>query len=81
MVLSFEKIFKMMFLIVREGNDVTGTYNYVNPAGALVTVNYEAGVNGFSQTRDVKQGAVQMRFVLCLLITNLTFMTHSDFVT
>merc|ERR1712012_1311395 len=45
----------------REGNDVTGTYNYVNPAGALVTVNYEAGVNGFSQTRDVEQGAVQMR--------------------
>merc|ERR1712079_845123 len=43
------------------GNDVTGTYNYVNPAGALVTVNYEVGVNGFSQTRDVKQGAVQMR--------------------
>merc|ERR1719333_809442 len=45
----------------REGNDVTGTYNYVNPAGALVTVNYEAGVDGFSQTRDVEQGAVQMR--------------------
>jgi len=40
---------------------VTGTYNYVNPAGALVTVNYEAGVDGFSQTRDVEQGAVQMR--------------------
>merc|ERR1712088_505765 len=35
----------------REGNDVTGTYNYVNPAGALVTVNYEAGIDGFSQTR------------------------------
>merc|ERR1711990_1321640 len=45
----------------REGNDVIGTYNYVNPAGALVTVNYEAGVDGFSQTRDVEQGAVQMR--------------------
>jgi len=45
----------------REGNDVTGSYNYVNPAGALVTVNYEAGVDGFSQTRDVEQGAVQMR--------------------
>merc|ERR1719472_312318 len=45
----------------REGNDVTGTYNYVNPAGALVTVNYEAGVDGLSQTRDVEQGAVQMR--------------------
>ena len=40
---------------------MTGTYNYVNPAGALVTVNYEAGVDGFSQTRDVEQGAVQMR--------------------
>ena len=80
-MLNFEKAFKMMFLIVREGNDVTGTYNYVNPAGALVTVNYEAGVNGFSQTRDVKQGAVQMRFVSCLLITKLTFMKHSNFAT
>ena len=48
-------------LNTREGNDVTGSYNYVNPAGALVTVNYEAGVDGFSQTRDVEQGAVQMR--------------------
>ena len=76
-----KKIFKIMFLIVREGNDVTGTYNYVNPAGALVTVNYEAGVNGFSQTRDVKQGAVQMRLVSCLLITNLAFTAHSDFAT
>jgi hypothetical protein len=45
----------------REGNDVTGSYNYVNPAGALVTVNYEAGVDGFSQTREVEQGAIQMR--------------------
>ena len=68
-------------MIVREGNDVTGTYNYVNPAGALVTVNYEAGVNGFSQTRDVKQGAVQMRFASFLLINNLTIMKHSDFAT
>ena len=80
-MLCLEKEFKMMFLIVREGNDVTGTYNYVNPAGALVTVNYEAGINGFSQTRDVKQGAVQMRLVSCLLITNFTFMTHSDYAT
>ena len=50
----------------RDGDTVTGSYNYVNPAGTLVTVNYEAGVNGFSQTRDVKQGAVQMRSVSCL---------------
>merc|ERR1712038_2085855 len=46
---------------VEEPNYGPGKYNFVNPAGALVTVNYEAGVNGFSQTRDVKQGAVQMR--------------------
>ena len=75
-MLCLKKEFKMMFLIVREGNDVTGTYNYVNPAGALVTVNYEAGVNGFSQTRDVKQGAVQMRFVSCLLNSQLCPQEH-----
>merc|ERR1712004_717443 len=46
---------------VEEPNYGPAKYNFGNPAGALVTVNYEAGVNGFSQTRDVKQGAVQMR--------------------
>ena len=56
----------------REGNDVTGTYNYVNPAGALVTVNYEAGVDGFSQTRDVEQGAVQMRFQILKMLKRAT---------
>merc|ERR1712012_1540483 len=45
---------KVQSKAVEEPNYVTATYNYVNPAGALVTVNYEAGINGFSQTRDVK---------------------------
>merc|ERR1719153_1613163 len=31
----------------RDGDTVTGSYNYVNPAGTLVTVNYEAGPEGF----------------------------------
>jgi hypothetical protein len=41
---------------------VTGTYNYVDPAGALVVVNYQAGPLGFSQTREVSPGTVQMRW-------------------
>merc|ERR1712183_161196 len=43
------------------GDDVTGTYNYVDAAGSLVTVNYEAGPEGYSETRDVQKGAVQIR--------------------
>merc|ERR1712107_345154 len=31
----------------RDGDTVTGSYNYVNPAGTLVTVNYEAGPDGW----------------------------------
>ena len=36
----------------RDGLDVTGTYGYVNPEGTLITVNYEAGPEGFSQTLE-----------------------------
>jgi len=45
----------------REGDDVTGSYNYVDPTGSLVTVNYQAGPEGYSETRDVQKGAVEMR--------------------
>merc|ERR1712180_343307 len=45
----------------RNGDDVTGSYNFIDPTGALVTVNYEAGPMGYSETRDVEKGAVQMR--------------------
>merc|ERR1712211_63329 len=34
----------------RDGDDVTGTYSYVDPNGDLITVNYQAGLDGFSQT-------------------------------
>merc|ERR1711934_3710 len=47
----------------RDGDTVTGTYNYVNPAGTLVTVNYEAGPEGFKQEMGEQKGAVEMRNV------------------
>jgi len=47
----------------RDGDTVTGSYNYVNPAGTLVTVNYEAGPDGFKQETSEQKGAVQMRNV------------------
>merc|ERR1712012_789432 len=42
----------------RDGDTVTGSYNYVNPAGTLVTVNYEAGPEGFKQETSEQKGAV-----------------------
>ena len=42
---------------------MTGSYNYVNPAGTLVTVNYEAGPEGFKQETSEQKGAVEMRNV------------------
>merc|ERR1712243_331779 len=45
----------------REGDQVTGSYNYVDPTGSLVTVNYQAGPEGYSEIRDVAKGAVEFR--------------------
>merc|ERR1712212_1413257 len=45
----------------RDGDSLTGTYSYVNPAGALITVNYEAGPMGFSQTLDQQDGFVEIK--------------------
>merc|ERR1712243_147058 len=45
----------------REGEQVTGSYHYVDPTGSLVTVNYQAGPEGYSETRDVAKGAVEFR--------------------
>ena len=50
-------------LFSRDGDTVTGSYIYVNPAGTLVTVNYEAGPDGFKQETSEQKGAVQMRNV------------------
>merc|ERR1712080_18707 len=45
----------------REGEQVTGSYNFIDPTGSLVTVNYQAGPEGYSETRDVAKGAVEFR--------------------
>ena len=45
----------------RDGNQVSGTYSYVDPTGAIVTVNYEAGQEGYQETRQRQEGAVQIR--------------------
>lgn len=45
----------------RNGDQVTGSYNYIDATGALVTVNYEAGPEGYTEERDVQKGAVAIR--------------------
>jgi hypothetical protein len=45
----------------RDGDSLTGTYSYVNPDGALITVNYEAGPMGYSQTLDQQDGFVVIK--------------------
>merc|ERR1712128_403992 len=44
----------------RDGDALTGMYSYVNPDGALITVNYEAGPMGYSQTLDQQDGFVSI---------------------
>merc|ERR1712212_160309 len=44
----------------RDGLEVQGTYSYVDPTGAIVTVNYNAGVNGYEETRSRQEGAVKI---------------------
>merc|ERR1712025_1468440 len=44
----------------RNGENVEGMYNYVDPTGSLVTVNYQAGPEGYTESREVQEGAVQI---------------------
>merc|ERR1712013_931669 len=46
---------------MRNGQNVEGKYNYVDANGALVTVTYQAGPDGYTENREVQDGAVQMR--------------------
>merc|ERR1711890_154603 len=39
----------------------SGSYNFIDPTGSLVTVNYQVGPEGYSETRDVAKGAVEFR--------------------
>merc|ERR1711981_716031 len=44
-----------------DGDSLTGQYSYVDPSGALITVNYEAGPMGFSAVTDKQEGFVAIR--------------------
>jgi hypothetical protein len=45
----------------RDGDELKGSYSYVDPEGSLITVNYQAGPDGFSQTSDKKEGFIEIR--------------------
>merc|ERR1711962_22218 len=45
----------------RDGDSLTGTYSYVNPVGSLITVEYQAGPEGYTQTSSEQAGFVQIR--------------------
>merc|ERR1712018_51506 len=45
----------------RDSDIVTGSYSYVDPLGSLITVNYEAGPMGYTETRSVQENFVQIR--------------------
>jgi len=45
----------------RDSDIVTGSYSYVDPYGSLITVNYEAGPMGYTETREVQENFVQIR--------------------
>merc|ERR1712002_671379 len=44
----------------RDGETLTGTYSYVNPVGSLITVEYEAGPQGYTQTSSEQAGFVEI---------------------
>merc|ERR1712051_508964 len=56
----------------RDGLEVQGTYSYVDPTGAIVTVNYNAGVNGYEETRSRDEGAVKISAKEVAAPTSLT---------
>lgn len=45
----------------RDGDQVTGSYQYVDPYGSLIIVTYTAGPMGYSETREVREGAVEIK--------------------
>merc|ERR1711981_891255 len=47
----------------RDGNELSGSYSFIDATGALVTVDYTAGVNGYAETRSKEAGKVTMKTV------------------
>merc|ERR1711910_314587 len=47
----------------RDGNELSGSYSFIDATGALVTVDYTSGVNGYAETRTKEAGKVTMKAV------------------
>merc|ERR1719464_2139171 len=47
----------------RDGHELSGSYSFIDATGALVTVDYPAGVNGYAETRSKEAGKVTMKAV------------------
>ena len=47
----------------RDGDELSGSYSYVDATGSLVKVDYTAGVNGYAETRSKEAGFVTMKAV------------------
>merc|ERR1711863_32502 len=47
----------------RDGSELSGSYSFIDATGALVTVDYTAGVNGYAETRSKEAGKVTMKAV------------------
>merc|ERR1711892_123881 len=39
----------------RDGENVSGSYSYVDPLGSLITVTYTAGSEGYQETREIQE--------------------------
>merc|ERR1712106_28023 len=44
----------------RDGENVRGTYSYVDPLGSLITVTYTAGSEGYQETREIQEKFVNI---------------------
>merc|ERR1712128_70899 len=42
----------------REGENVRGSYSYVDPLGSLITVTYTAGPEGYQETREIQENFI-----------------------
>jgi len=42
----------------RNGENVRGSYSYVDPLGSLITVTYTAGAEGYQETREIQENFV-----------------------
>ena len=44
-----------------DGETTVGSYSYVDPTGALITVNYRAGLMGYTETRERQANFLKIR--------------------